>query len=317
MKWGEALEFNHFSVMLGECIEGLDVKQGGIYVDCTLGGGGHSLKILEGLNGMGQLIAIDQDEYAVNYCKHKFSNYNNVIFIQDNFKNIKSILNKIHIDKVDGILMDLGVSSYQIDTDERGFSYMRNGPLDMRMDTSRVFSAYDIVNDYSEEKLSYIFKVYGEEQYHKRIANKIINTRKISKIKTTHDLVKLIDEVIPKQEIKKRGHLSKKVFQALRIEVNGEIEILENSIKDAVNTLNNKGRIAIITFHSLEDRIVKNVFNYFALECVCPKHFPICVCNKKKELTIINKKPILPAAQELRENSRSLSAKLRIAEKVN
>lgn len=317
MKWGKVLQFNHFSVMLNECIEALNIKQGGTYVDCTLGGGGHSSKILEALNVTGRLIAIDQDEYAINYCKQKFSNHNNVTFVQDNFKNIGFILRELNVNGVDGILMDLGVSSYQIDTDERGFSYIRNGPLDMRMDTSRGFSAYDILNEYSEEKLSYIFKVYGEEQYHKRIANRIVNTRKTSPLNTTHDLVKLIDGVIPKQEIRKRGHLSKKVFQALRIEVNGEIEILENAIKDAVNSLNDGGRIAIITFHSLEDRIVKNTFNYLNLECICPKQFPICTCDKKKEITIINKKPILPSSKELGENSRSAPAKLRIAEKIN
>ncbi len=222
----------------------------------------------------------------------------------------------IGIEKVDGILMDLGVSSYQIDTDDRGFSYIRDGKLDMRMDTSQSFSAYDIINGYDEEKLSYIFKVYGEEKYHRRIANKIVESRKLNKISTTHDLVKLIDEVIPKFEIKKRGHLSKKVFQALRIEVNGELEILEKAIIDAINHLNVGGRISIITFHSLEDRIVKNTFNYLATECVCPKDFPVCRCEKKKEISIINKKPVLPSGTELSKNSRSASAKLRVAEKL-
>ncbi len=290
--------------MLDESIDSLNIKQEGIYVDCTLGGGGHSSKILDGLNNTGRLIGIDQDQYAIDYCRQKFSGYDNISFVQDNFKNIDLILKMIGIEKVDGILMDLGVSSYQIDTDDRGFSYIRNGKLDMRMDTSQSFSAYDIINGYDEEKLSYIFKVYGEEKYHRRIANKIVESRKLNKISTTHDLVKLIDEVIPKFEIKKRGHLSKKVFQALRIEVNGELEILEKAIIDAINHLNVGGRISIITFHSLEDRIVKNTFNYLATECVCPKDFPVCRCEKKKEISIINKKPVLPSGTELYKNSR-------------
>lgn len=302
--------------MLDESIDSLNIKQEGIYVDCTLGGGGHSSKILDGLNNTGRLIGIDQDQYAIDYCRQKFSGYDNISFVQDNFKNIDLILKMIGIEKVDGILMDLGVSSYQIDTDDRGFSYIRNGKLDMRMDTSQSFSAYDIINGYDGEKLSYIFKVYGEEKYHRRIANKIVESRKLNKISTTHDLVKLIDEVIPKFEIKKRGHLSKKVFQALRIEVNGELEILEKAIIDAINHLNVGGRISIITFHSLEDRIVKNTFNYLATECVCPKDFPVCRCEKKKEISIINKKPVLPSGTELSKNSRSASAKLRVAEKL-
>lgn len=310
------MQFNHFSVMLDESIDSLNIKQEGIYVDCTLGGGGHSSKILDGLNNTGRLIGIDQDQYSIDYCRQKFSGYDNISFVQDNFKNIDLILKMIGIEKVDGILMDLGVSSYQIDTDDRGFSYIRNGKLDMRMDTSQSFSAYDIINGYDGEKLSYIFKVYGEEKYHRRIANKIVESRKLNKISTTHDLVKLIDEVIPKFEIKKRGHLSKKVFQALRIEVNGELEILEKAIIDAINHLNVGGRISIITFHSLEDRIVKNTFNYLATECVCPKDFPVCRCEKKKEISIINKKPVLPSGTELSKNSRSASAKLRVAEKL-
>lgn len=316
MKWGINLQFNHFSVMLNECIEGLNIKENGIYVDCTLGGGGHSLEILKRLKD-GKLIAIDQDEYSIKYCKEKFKNNSNVIFVKDNFKNIKEILEDLNINKVDGILMDLGVSSYQIDTCERGFSYMKNWELDMRMDTGASLKAKDVINNYSEEELYYIFKTYGEEKYSKKIAYKIVMERKIKPIETTFDLVKLIDEVIPKFEIKKRGHLSKKVFQALRIEVNNELNILENTVKNAVEKLNVDGRLAVITFHSLEDRIIKNTFNYLALECICPKEFPICKCSKKKEIKIINKKPILPTAFELENNSRSNSAKLRICEKNN
>lgn len=300
--------------MLNECINGLNIKQNGIYVDCTLGGGGHSSKILEKLSDSGKLIGIDQDECAIKYCKEKFIDKNNLIFVKDNFKNLNFILKELNINGVDGILMDLGISSYQIDTKERGFSYMRDGELDMRMNTSQYLTAKIIVNEYDESQLSYIFKNYGEEKYHRKIAKKIVEKRNIKQIKTTLDLVKIVDEVVPKYETK--GHSSKKIFQALRIEVNDEINILENSIKDAVKNLNIGGRLAIITFHSLEDRIVKNVFNYLALDCVCPKEFPICKCDKKKEINIINKKPIIPSQLEISENSRSLSAKLRIAEKI-
>lgn len=308
------MQFNHFSVMLNECINGLNIKQNGVYVDCTLGGGGHSSKILENLNSLGKLIAIDQDECAINYCKEKFRDKNNLIFVKDNFKNLDFILKELNISGVDGILMDLGVSSYQIDTDERGFSYMRDGELDMRMDRSQNLTAKIIVNEYDEGQLDYIFKIYGEEKYHRKIAKKIVEQRKIKQIKTTFDLVKLIDDVIPRYEVK--GHSSKKVFQALRIEVNDELNILKNSIEDAIKNLKVGGRLVIITFHSLEDRIVKNVFNYSALECICPKQFPICTCDKKKEIKIINKKPILPLSSEISENSRSQSAKLRIVEKI-
>lgn len=310
------MQFNHFSVMLNECIDALNIKQNGIYVDCTLGGGGHSGEILKHLSNDGRLISIDQDKYAIDYCKEKFKDKQNIIFVKDNFKNLDSILEELNVQKVDGILMDLGISSYQIDTDERGFSYMRNGELDMRMDTSQELTAKYIVNNYDEQRLGYIFKVYGEEKFHRKIANKIVNTRREKPIETTFDLVKLIDDVIPRYQNKKGGHSSKKVFQALRIEVNEELDILENSIKNAINRLNIGGRIAIITFHSLEDRIVKNIFNYLAIECICPKEFPICKCDKQKEIQVINKKPILPSSLELNQNSRSASAKLRIAEKI-
>lgn len=302
--------------MLNECIDALNIKQNGIYVDCTLGGGGHSGEILKHLSNDGRLISIDQDKYAIDYCKEKFKDKQNITFVRDNFKNLDLILEELNVQKVDGILMDLGISSYQIDTDERGFSYMRNGQLDMRMDTSQDLTAKYIVNNYDEQRLSYIFKVYGEEKFHRKIANKIVNTRREKPIETTFDLVKLIDEVIPRYQNKKGGHSSKKVFQALRIEVNEELDILENSIKNAINRLNIGGRIEIITFHSLEDRIVKNIFNYLALECICPKEFPICKCDKQKEIKVINKKPILPSSLELNQNSRSASAKLRIAEKI-
>lgn len=302
--------------MLDECINALNIKPNGIYVDCTLGGGGHSREILKKLNDDGKLIALDQDDYAIKYCSEIFSEIKNIEIVKQNFKNLDSVIKILGIEKVDGVLMDLGISSYQIDTGDRGFSYMRNNILDMRMDKSNDLTAEEIINTYSEQKLSEIFKIYGEEKYHRKIANKIVNQRNLNPIKTTYDLVEIIDKIIPKRESKTRGHSSKKVFQALRIEVNKELEILENSIVNAVKNLNDGGRIVIITFHSLEDRIVKNIFNHMATECICPKDFPICKCSKKKEIQIINKKPILPSSIELEKNSRSASAKLRVAEKI-
>lgn len=308
------MQFNHYSVMLRECIDGLNIKENGIYIDCTLGGGGHTGEILKSLKS-GKLISIDQDDYALDYCKEKFKDNKNIVFVKDNFKNIDHIIRSLNIDGVDGILMDLGISSYQIDTDERGFSYMRNGKLDMRMNRDQELSAYNVINEYDEARLNYIFKVYGEEKFHRKIAFNIIKEREIKPIETTFELVNLIDRVVPKYEIKKGGHLSKKVFQALRIEVNGELDILEQAIRDSVKNLNKLGRIVVITFHSLEDRIIKNIFRELSIECVCPKDFPICTCDKVSEIKLITRKPILPSNDELNENSRSRSAKLRIVEK--
>lgn len=303
--------------MLDECIHALNIKPNGIYVDCTLGGGGHSLEILKRLNENGRLIALDQDDYSIEYCKELFRGIKNIEIVRQNFKNLDSVIKILGFKKVDGVLMDLGVSSYQIDTGDRGFSYMKNDILDMRMDRSNELTAKEVINTYSEQRLSEIFKIYGEEKYHKKIANRIVNQRNFNPIRTTFELVEIIDKTIPKRENKNRGHSSKKVFQALRIEVNKELDILKNSIVNAINNLNIGGRIAVITFHSLEDRIVKNIFNYMATECICPKDFPVCRCDKKKEINIINKKPILPSSSELEKNSRSSSAKLRVGEKIS
>lgn len=302
--------------MLNECVDALNIKPNGVYIDCTLGGGGHSYEILKRLNSDGKLIAIDQDDYSIKYCVKKFEGIENIKIIKGNFENINFIIKSLDLERVDGILMDLGVSSHQIDTEDRGFSYMRNSVLDMRMDRSNELTAESIINTYSEERLSEIFKIYGEERYHKKIASSIIKRRNIKPIRMTFDLVEIIDKVIPGYESRIRGHSSKKVFQALRIEVNRELEILENSIIDSINSLSIGGRIVIITFHSLEDKIVKKVFKYLSMDCICSKDLPICCCSKKKEINILNKKPISPSLDELKVNSRSSSAKLRVAEKV-
>ncbi len=310
------MKFEHFPVMLNECVDALNIKPNGVYIDCTLGGGGHSYEILKSLNSDGKLIAIDQDDYSIKYCVKKFEGIENIKIIKGNFENINFIIKSLDLERVDGILMDLGVSSHQIDTEDRGFSYMRNSVLDMRMDRSNELTAENIINTYSEERLSEIFKIYGEERYHKKIASSIIKRRNIKPIRMTFDLVEIIDKVIPGYESRIRGHSSKKVFQALRIEVNRELEILENSIIDSINSLSIGGRIVIITFHSLEDKIVKKVFKYLSMDCICSKDLPICCCSKKKEINILNKKPISPSLDELKVNSRSSYAKLRVAEKV-
>lgn len=309
------MEFKHYSVMLNECIEGLNIKSDGIYVDGTLGGAGHSIEILKRLSS-GKLIGIDQDIEALEYSKRKLSNYNNVIFVHDNFSNIKSILNELHIEKVDGILLDLGVSSYQLDTPERGFSYMHDARLDMRMNKDNSLTAWDVVNKYSKEELTRIIKEYGEENFASKIADLIIKRRETKTIDTTFELVDIIKDAIPARARREGGHPAKRTFQAIRIEVNKELQILEDAINDCVDVLKSGGRLCIITFHSLEDRIVKNVFKERENPCSCSKDLPFCVCGKKPDLKVINKKPILPTKEELLENSRSKSAKLRIAEKL-
>lgn len=307
--------FSHFPVMLNECIQGLNIKPDGIYVDCTLGGAGHSLEIVKRLT-TGKLIAIDKDDDALNFSKQKLKDFSDkVIFVKEDFKNLKNILNSLGIKKVDGFLADLGVSSYQIDTAERGFSYNKDGKLDMRMDKTQAFSAYDIVNTYSESQLADIIYKYGEEQFAKRIAKEIVETRKTQNIETTMQLTQIIEKAIPKK-FHTKGSVSKKTFQALRIEVNGELEGLENAILDMINFLNVGGRIAIITFHSLEDRIVKNIFKLESTDCICDKDIPVCVCSHKASIKLVNKKPIEASQSELKNNKRSTSAKLRIAEKV-
>lgn len=310
------MEFKHISVMLQECIEGLNIKPDGIYVDCTLGGAGHSLEILKNLSSKGRLIGIDQDEDALNAAKERLRDYNNVTFVHDNFYNIKEILENLNIEKVDGILMDLGVSSYQLDEGERGFSYMQDAPLDMRMNRNSPFSAYNVVNEYSQEELYDVIKSFGEEKFAKKIATIIVDRRKKKTIETTFDLVDIIKASIPAKFRQEGGHPAKRTFQAIRIEVNKELHILDKAITDGVEALNPGGRIAIITFHSLEDRIVKNKFRDLQDPCKCPKELPMCVCNKTPIIKLVNKKPIEASEEELKYNSRSKSAKLRIADKI-
>lgn len=308
----ETINFNHTPIMLKECIEGLDIKPDGIYVDGTFGGGGHSREILARLTS-GKLIAIDKDNTALQVGRERFADNPNLILVKNDFKNFVEVLDNLGIDKVDGVLLDLGVSSYQLDTAERGFSYRFDAPLDMRMDTDTNFSAYDVVNTYSESELAEIFFKYGEEPMARKIARQIIDTRKKSPIETTGDLVKIIEKVVFK---KKGSNPCTKTFQAIRIEVNSELERLDNAISSMIDRLNIGGKIAIITFHSLEDRIVKNVFKVKSSDCICDKSIPVCICGHKKEINILTKKPLTASIEEQKNNSRSTCAKLRIAEKI-
>lgn len=310
------MEFKHVSVLLNETIEGLNIKENGIYVDCTLGGAGHSEEILKRLSNNGRLIGIDQDKDALKAAQKRLLKYSNVIYVHDNFINIDSILHELNIEKVDGILMDLGVSSYQLDEGERGFSYMQDSPLDMRMNRDAEFSAYDVINGYSEEELYRVIKEYGEERFAKRIAKFIVDRRKAKNIGTTLELVDIIKSAIPAKARREGPHPAKRTFQAIRIEVNKELDILDKTIEDAVERLNVGGRIAIITFHSLEDRIVKNKFRELQDPCTCPKEFPVCICGNVPKLNIITRKPIEPSEKEVAENPRSRSAKLRVGERI-
>jgi 16S rRNA (cytosine1402-N4)-methyltransferase len=310
------MEFKHISVMLQECIEGLNINPDGIYVDCTLGGAGHSLEIVKRLSNKGRLVGIDQDLDALNAAKEKLKPYENVTFVHNNFYNIKEIFEELNIDKVDGILMDLGVSSYQLDEAERGFSYMQDAPLDMRMNRNSAFSAYNVVNEYSVEELHDVIKSFGEEKFAKKIAIIIVDRRQKKPIETTFELVDIIKASIPAKFRREGGHPAKRTFQAIRIEVNKELHILDRAITDGINSLNSGGRMAIMTFHSLEDRIVKNKFRDLQDPCTCPKELPMCMCNKTPVIKIINRKPIEASEEELELNSRSKSAKLRIAEKI-
>lgn len=310
------MEFKHISVLLNECIEALNIKEDGIYIDCTLGGAGHSSEILKRLSNKGILIGIDQDSEALAAAKEKLKDYKNVIYVHDNFYNIEKILKSLNIEKVDGILMDLGVSSYQLDNAERGFSYMNDAALDMRMNRDKTFTAYNIINEYSEEDLFRIIKEYGEEKFAKRIANFIVESRKTKPIETTFQLVDIIKRAIPAKARREGPHPAKRTFQAIRIEVNNELNIIENTIEKGIESLNPEGRIAVITFHSLEDRIVKNVFKRIENPCMCPREFPMCVCGKKPLIKVISRKPIEASEEELNYNPRSRSAKLRVAEKL-
>ena len=307
------MEFNHKSVMLEECIEGLSIKPNGIYVDGTMGGAGHSKEIAKRISKEGLLIGIDRDEEAICVAKERLKEFNNIKFVHDNHDNIKNILEKLDITGVDGILLDLGVSSYQLDERNRGFSYMKDATLDMRMDKTQELTAKKVINEYSEENLSKIIFEYGEERFSRAIARKIIDYRKNKEIETTDELVKIIEEIVPRRN--KEGHPAKRTFQAIRIEVNNEIKPLYQTIIDSIDVLNSGGRLCVITFHSLEDRAVKNAFNDSIGKCTCPPDLPYCVCGAKTKGKIITNKPLLPKEAELQENPRSKSAKLRIFEK--
>lgn len=310
------MEFKHKSVLLNECIEGLNIKKEGIYVDGTLGGGGHSYEILRKLSPNGRLIGIDRDKDALNAASKKLNEFNNFTTVHDNHANILEILKKLGIQGVDGILLDLGVSSYQLDEASRGFSYMNDAPLDMRMNREDKISAYEVVNNYSEEKLSRIFFDYGEERYSKSIAKKICKVREENKISTTLELVEVIKKAMPGSALNEKQHPAKRVFQAIRIEVNEELTKLKQAVEDSIKALNNGGRLAIITFHSLEDKIVKHTYEDMQGRCTCPKDFPVCVCNYISYGRIVNKKPIISNEEELKENPRARSAKLRIFERI-
>lgn len=309
------MSFNHVSVLLKECITGLNIKSNGTYVDGTLGGGGHSFHILQRLED-GRLIGIDQDTDALTAATNRLKIYGDkFIPVHSNFSNLMNVLAELEIEKIDGLLLDLGVSSFQLDEAERGFSYMNDGKLDMRMNQSDAFTAYEVVNQYSERKLTEIISEYGEENWANRIAKFIVEARGIKPIETTFELVDIIKNAIPAAARKDGPHPAKRTFQAIRIEVNNELRIIEQTIEDAVKVLNKGGRIAIITFHSLEDRIVKNAYKKLAQGCTCPPEFPVCVCGGKPKVKIITKKPILPSDDEVEGNPRARSAKLRVAEK--
>ena len=308
--------FKHYSVMLNECIENLRIIPDGTYVDCTAGGGGHSLEIVKRLNPQGKLIAIDKDMDAINECQNKLAHFENCVLVHDDFHNFAEILEKLNIPKVDGIMIDLGVSSFQIDTAERGFSYRFDAPLDMRMNKEQSLSAYEVVNNYTEEELTKIFFEYGEEKFSRKIAKAIVDARKDHLIETTIELVTIAESVLPAKVRFGEGHSCKRIFQAIRIEVNNEIDGLKNVLKTMCNSLNVGGRMCVLTFHSLEDRIVKDAFKEFATDCICPKELPVCVCHHKRMCDIITKKPLVATTAELAENSRSQSAKLRVIERV-
>lgn len=313
-----ALEFKHISVLLEETIEGLNIKPDGIYVDGTLGGGGHSSEILRKLTGSGHLYSIDQDGDAIAAASKRLSEYidnNKLTVIRDNYCNMKRALAEYQVSKVDGIMLDLGVSSYQLDTENRGFSYMADAPLDMRMDQRSSLSAYEVVNGYDESDLFRIIKDYSEDPFAKNIAKHIVKRRQEAAIKTTGELNEAIRAAIPMKIQKTLGHPSKRTYQAIRIEVNSELNVLKDTLDDMLDMLNPGGRLCIITFHSLEEKIVKSRYKEWENPCTCPSSFPVCVCGKTPKGKIINKKPILPTEAELDNNSRSHSAKLRIFEK--
>lgn len=309
------MEFKHYSVMLEETIENLNIKPDGIYVDGTLGGGGHAFQVCRRL-ATGHFYGIDQDDAAIAAAGERLSVYGDMVtIIRNNYCNAKAALKEKGVEKVDGIVLDLGVSSYQLDTEERGFSYRFDAPLDMRMDRRQTMTAKDIVNNYSEMELFRIIRDYGEDSFAKNIAKHIVKARESREIETTGELNEIIKAAIP-AKMRQNGHPSKKTFQAIRIECNRELEVLKNALDDLIDLLNPGGRLCIITFHSLEDRIVKTAFKNKENPCTCPPEFPVCVCGKEPEGRVITRKPILPSREELEVNSRSKSAKLRVFEKI-
>lgn len=310
------MAFEHVSVLWEETVEGLNIKPDGIYIDGTLGGGGHSELVLKKLT-TGKLIGIDQDTDALAAASERLKAYGDrFIPVHSNFSNVLNVLKELGIDKVDGMMMDLGVSSYQLDEADRGFSYMHDGELDMRMDRSRGFSARDVVNTYSQAQLNQIIRDYGEDRWAKRIAEFIVKAREEKEIERTSELVEIIKAAVPKGARKDGPHPAKRTFQAIRIEVNNELGIISETIKDISRALNPGGRISIITFHSLEDRIVKNAYKELAQGCICPPELPVCMCNNKPILKVITRKPTLPSDEEIEHNPRARSAKLRVAEKL-
>ncbi len=312
------MEFNHYSVLLNETIENLNIKPDGIYVDGTLGGGGHAYQVASRLSEKGRLIGIDQDADAIAATGERLKEFGDKItIIRSNYANMKEELHRIGVEKVDGIVLDLGVSSFQLDTPERGFTYRdENAPLDMRMDDRQSLTAKDIVNGYSEMDLYRIIRDYGEDKFAKNIAKHIVQERAKKPIETTGELTEIIRASIPMKVQVTGGHPAKRTFQAIRIELNKELEVLQNNLDDMIDLLNPGGRICIITFHSLEDRIVKTNFKRNENPCTCPSDFPVCVCGKKSKGKVVTRKPILPSEEELEVNSRSKSAKLRVFERV-
>ena len=313
----ENIKFSHYSVMLNECIDALDIKPNGIYVDGTTGGGGHSYEIASRLSGGGRLICIDQDSDALLAAGKRLAPFSDrVTFVKSNFSDVAKVLDDLGIEKIDGLLLDLGVSSYQLDTPERGFSYNSDAPLDMRMDKDAALSAYEVVNTYSESDLRRILFDFGEESFAPKIASAIVAYRAEKPVETTFELTNIIKSVMPKKLLVVGHHPAKKTFQAIRIEVNSELSVIAPTIENAVERLNEGGRLAIITFHSLEDRCVKQTYAKCAQGCTCPPEFPICVCGNKPKIALVSKKPILPSKEELEANHRSHSAKLRVAQKI-
>lgn len=311
------MEFKHVSVLLDETIENLDIKPDGIYVDGTLGGAGHAREVCKRLGENGRFIGIDQDEEAIAVSTKRLEEFGEkVTIVKNNYVHMKQVLQAQGIDKVDGIVLDLGVSSYQLDNAERGFSYMEDAPLDMRMDREQPITAKDIVNRYPEAELVRIIKDYGEERYARNIARNILREREKKEIETTGQLVDIIRSSMPAKARNGKGHPAKRTFQAIRIECNQELEVLREALDDMIELLNEGGRLCIITFHSLEDRMVKNSFRKAEQPCTCPPDFPVCVCGKKSKGKVVTRKPILPSEEEIKENSRSKSAKLRVFKKV-